>query len=63
VRERGTREQLEGRIVVDVAVLEHPAVAVIGVLAHADIGDHDQIRDFFLECTHTRLNGALVVPR
>src|SRR5256885_11349140 len=37
-------EELEGRIVVDVAILYQAAVAVVGILAEADVGDEEQAR-------------------
>ena len=43
-RDRGAREQLERRVVVDRAVVaQHAAVAVVGVLAQAHVGDHEQV--------------------
>src|ERR1700686_3972316 len=35
---------------------------MIGVLAHADVGDHDQLGDLFLERAHSHLHRALLVP-
>ena len=56
VRERGLREQFERAVVVDVAVgVEDAAVAVIGVLAVAQVGDHQQLRQRVLD----RARGAL----
>ncbi len=37
------RQQLERRVVRDLAVLEHAAVAVAGVLAEADVGDQHEL--------------------
>src|SRR5256885_17178656 len=37
-------EQLEGRIVVDVAILHQAALTVVGILAEADVGDEQQAR-------------------
>ena len=61
--ERGTREQLQRRIVIDLAVPQNAAVPVIRVLAHADIRDDDQIRDFLLEGAHSQLHRTFFVPR
>src|SRR5207249_5684875 len=44
MRERFGREQLEGRIVVDLAVLHDAAVAVVGVHAEADVDHEDEPR-------------------
>ena len=44
VRDRLDGEQLEGRIVVHVAVLHHAAVAVVGVFAETDVGHEDEPR-------------------
>ena len=45
LRDRRARQQLERRIVVDDAVgAQHAAVAVVGVLAQAQVGDHEQVR-------------------
>ena len=63
VRERRAREQLERRIVVDLAVAQNSAVSVIGVLAHAHVGDHDELRKLFLERAHRVRHGTFVVPR
>ena len=48
-------KQLEGLVVVDIAILDHAAVAVIGVLTHADVGDYQQFGNFGLN----RLDGLL----
>ena len=44
VGDRGFRQQLDGEVVVDLAVADEAAVAVRGVLAEADVGDHGQVR-------------------
>ncbi len=51
-------EQLQGLVVVDVAVLDHAAVAVVGVLAQADIGDHGQLRNLGLDGADGLLDDA-----
>src|SRR6266436_6266212 len=38
-------------------------MAMIGVLAHADVGNHDQVRNLFLERAHSQLYSALLIPR
>ena len=44
LRDGGAGQQLERRVVVDVAVgAQHAAVAVVGVLAQAHVGDDEQI--------------------
>src|SRR5206468_672986 len=37
-------EQIDRRVVVHVAVLHDPAMAVVGVLAQAGVPDHEQVR-------------------
>ncbi len=39
-------QQVQGGVVIDDLFFHHAAVAVIGVLAQADVGDHDQLRQF-----------------
>ena len=63
MRERRAREQLERRVVVDLSVLENAAVPVVGVLAHADVGDHYQIGYLFLQGLHPFLDRGVFVPR
>jgi hypothetical protein len=40
---------------VDFTVTQHTAVAVTGVLAHADVGDDHQIRKLLLERLHSSM--------
>ena len=40
----GAGDQLDARVVVDLAVHDNAAVAVVGVRAQAHVGDHDQVR-------------------
>ena len=42
---------------------KHAAVAVLGVLAQADVGDDDELRQLALERAHRLLHRPLVVPR
>ena len=53
-------QQLEGFVVVDVAVLDHSTVAVVGVFAHADIGDDGEFGHLFLDGADRALNDAMV---
>ena len=61
VRDRGAREQLEGDVVVDLAVAEEPAVPMRRVFAQADVGDHGQVGVRLLQRAHRHLHDALVV--
>ncbi len=61
LRERGAGDQLERGVVVDVAVAEHAAVAVGGVLAEAGVGDHDEVGVRLLQRPDRHLHDALVV--
>jgi len=36
---------------------------MVGVLAHADVGDGDEIRNLLLQRLHSLLHGAVLVPR
>ena len=42
---------------------QHPAVAVVGVLAQAHIGEHQQLGHGLLDRAHGELHDALLVPR
>ena len=57
-------EQLERRVVVDVdsaaSLVDHAAVAVVGVFAEADVGDHEQVGRGFLRGFDRLLHDALV---
>ena len=62
VRDRRLGEQLERHVVVDRAVVaHHAAVAVDGVLAEADVGDHHELGVRVLDRAHRELHDALVV--
>ena len=45
VGDGGARDQLERRVVVDLAVLEHAAVPMRGVLAEAHVREQEELRD------------------
>ena len=65
LRDRGAGEQLERRVVVDPTsppVAQDPAVAVVGVLAQAHVGDHEQVGVRGLDRARRELDDALVVP-
>lgn len=53
-------QELQGLVVVHVAVLDDAAVAVVGVLAHADVGDDRQPRHLFLQGPDRLLNDAVL---
>src|SRR5690242_6576380 len=42
-------QEFQGGVVVNIAVLDDAAVAVVGVFAHADIGDYRQVRYLLLQ--------------
>ena len=63
VRQRLAREELERLVVVHLSVDEYTAVPMIRVLAHAHVGDHDELRELALERAHGLLHGPFVVPR
>ena len=54
-------EQLEREVVDDLAVLHHAAVAVVHVLAQADVGDHDQLGHLVLDGADGELHDAFGV--
>ncbi len=62
VRKRLPGEQLQRRVVVHLAVAHQAAVAVIRVLAEADVGDHEQLRHRFLERPRRPLHHPFVGP-
>jgi len=62
VRHRCARDELDARVVVDAAAgTDQPAVAVIGVLAQADVGHDEQLRVRLLDRARRELDDALVV--
>jgi hypothetical protein len=63
LRHRGAREQLEGQVVVDHAVVaQDAAVPVARVLAQAQVADHEQLRMRRLDGTRGELDDPFVVP-
>ena len=61
--DRGAREQLERLVVRDLAVPDHAAVAVRGVLAQADVGDEDELRMLGAERPQRALHDPVLDPR
>ena len=59
----GLPQQVHGRIIVHVAARDHAAMAVIGVLAQADVPDDDQIGDRALYRANRLLHDPLIVVR
>ena len=63
LRDRGARQQLDARVVVDRAVgAQQAAVAVARVLAQAHVGDDEQVGVGVLDRARGELDDALVVP-
>ena len=61
-RDRRARDELDARVVVDVAVrVDQAAVAVVGVLAEADVGHDEQLGMRLLDRARRELDDALVV--
>ena len=56
-------EQLERRVVVDVAVPDHAAVPVVGVLAEADVSDEEQPRHRLADGAESAGNDAVGIGR
>ena len=61
--DRHLGKQLEGDVVVDLAVLDHAAVAMVRILAQADVGDDDQLRRLVLDGLDGHLHRAFAVIR
>ncbi len=61
VGDRDFGQQLDRDVVVDLAVADEAAVAVRGVLAEADVGDHREVGVGLLEGADRHLHDALVV--
>ena len=62
VRDGRAREQLERRVVVDLSVVDHAAVAVRRVFAQADVGDQQQLRKARPQRAERLLDDAVVDP-
>ena len=58
MRKRGVGQQRDARIVQNFAVFDHAAVAVAGVFAQADVGDHEQIELGFANRFDRKLHRA-----
>src|SRR5439155_10371959 len=56
-------EKVHRRVVVDLAVLNHAAVAVVGVLAQAGVSDHQQLRHGPLHRPRRLLHDPLLIVR
>ena len=63
VADRGAGEQLEAPVVVDVAVDDDAAVAVRRVLAEADVGEQDELREARPQRAQRDLDDAVLLPR
>ena len=59
----GADELIDGRVVGDLVVDHDAAVAVVRVLAKADVGDHQDVRRFPLDRADGRLHRPLRVVR
>src|SRR5581483_7135925 len=62
VRHGGARDQLERGVVVDLAACEDAAVPVRGVLAEADVGEQEELREARPERPERPLDDAVVDP-
>ena len=60
---RDLSEQIDGRIVVHVAVANHTAMTVVGVFAQADVPNHEQLGHRALHAANRLLHDALLVMR
>ncbi len=60
VRHRGLRQPLERGIVLHFAIHNQSAMAVAGVFAIADVGHHQQLRDFALHRADGLLHDAVI---
>ena len=63
VRDRLAYQEVERGVVVHLAVSQDAAVTVIRVLAHADVGDDDELRQLAFERAHRALYWSFVIPR
>jgi len=60
--EGGLGQHLQGLVVVHALAAEDAAVAVVGILAHAHVGDHIEIRVFGLDGPDGLLHHAVLCP-
>jgi len=63
MRNRGLGQPIEGNVVIDLAILDVPAMAVAGVFAVADVGNHQQPRRLAADSADGALHDSLVVIR
>ena len=63
VRDRRAREELEALVVRHLAVDEHAAMAVRGVLAETDVGHEHELREAGPKRAERLLDDAVVLPR
>ena len=63
MRQRRLCKNLERLIVIDFVLVQNAAMAVIGVLAHADVRDDVAVGIFFLDGTDALLHDAVFIPR
>ena len=63
VGDRGAREERERGVVVHVGTAQDTAVAVVGVLAQADVGPHHQVRHPALDGADRTRHRAVARPR
>ena len=61
MRDGGPGQQLQSFIIVHPAVLNNPAMAMVGVLAEAYVGNHQQVRRGLLDNPHRVLDDAFRV--
>ena len=63
MRQRLAHQQIQRGVVVDVVIPDHAAMPMVGVLAHANVGDHDQAGHALLDLANCALHLAVVIPR
>ena len=63
MRHRGARKQVEALVVVHLAVDDHAAMPVRGVLAEADVGHQHELGEARPERAEGALDDPVVVPR
>src|SRR6516225_11618115 len=62
MRECLADQQFQRGIIVDVIANNHPAMTMVGVLAHADVGDYRESGHMLLDLANRALHRTLVVP-